>query len=195
MPSHKVKFSALLFALSLPLSVLAEGHEAAKAEGEAGKKEAAVPKDQKEFTEKTTRLNSLATRIEEAEKQFNELVKRKTEEKNNDEKQRILKQMVETTKDRNKAADEYNKLKSDLELRYPNQGAHVDRHYQTQSKKSVEELEGAAGLDELLTHTKKIVEKKFAPFAEEEDAKKKPKGSGATPPPPAEEKKPLRLEK
>jgi len=51
--------------------------------------------------------------------------------------------------------EEYTKVKSDLALKYPNQGVNLNRRYQTQIKKSVEELEGAAGLDELLTRTKK----------------------------------------
>src|ERR1700722_19716618 len=91
-----------------------------------------LPKEQKEFFEKTQRLNSLTTRIEEAEKQFNELVRRKSGEKNSDELQRIIKQMNETSKERNKSVDEYNKVKSDLALRYPNQGEHLNRQYQTQ---------------------------------------------------------------
>jgi hypothetical protein len=137
-------------------------------------------------------INSLTTRIEEAEKQFNELVRAKASEKNPAEKERIIQQLNAVTKDRNKAAEEYNKVRSDLTLRYPNQGEHLNRRYQTQSKKSVEELEGAAGLDELLTRTKKVVEKKFAPFAAAEDEKKpKPK------PVQLQEEKPvkLRLEK
>jgi hypothetical protein len=152
----------------------------------------ALPKDEKQFFEKTQRLNSLTTRIEEAEKQFQELVRRKAAEKDNAEKDRIIKQMNEVTKDRNKSADEYNKVKSDLDLRYPNEGKQLNRRYQTQTKKSVEEMEGVAGLDELLTRTKKVVEKKFAPFAAAED-EKKPKAKIAKP----EDEKPqrLRLEK
>ena len=143
---------------------------AAGAEEEGGAKAAVAPepKDQHEFTQKTSRMNSLATRIEEDEKQFQELVRAKAETKSPEEKQRFIKQMVSVTEDRNKSADEYNKLKGELGLRYPNQGEHSERGYRTQSKKSVEEMEGAAGLDELLTRTKKIIEKKFAPFNKED---------------------------
>ena len=150
-----------------------EGGEA-KTEGGEGEKKGAgpLPREQKEFGEKTQRLNSLSSRIEESEKQFRELVERKSHEKSVDEKQRIIKQLNDVTADRNKSAEEYNKIKSDLSLRYPNQGTHLDRRYQTQPKKSVEELEGSAGLDELLTRTKKVIDRKFAPFAPPEDAKK-----------------------
>lgn len=188
--SLKVIWLPLALVTLISAGVVSAESEEGKAEGE-GKKDAAgpLPKDQREFGEKTQRLNSLSTRIEEAEKQFQELVGRKAHEKNADEKQRIIKQMNEVTADRNKAADEYNKVKSDLNLRYPNQGTHLDRRYQTQSKKSVEELEGAAGLDELLTRTKKIIDKKFAPFADNEATKVNQKQKPTL----SEEEKPARL--
>jgi hypothetical protein len=63
-------------------------------------------------------------------------------------------------------------LKSELDLRYPNRGEHLNKRYETQSKKSVEELESGAGLDELLTRTAKLVKKKFAAFEPPEDKKK-----------------------
>lgn len=148
-----------------------------------------LPKDQKEYYEKAQKLNSLTTRIVEAEKQFNHLVREKSVVKDPVEKQRILKQMVEVTKERNKAADEFNKIKSDLALRYPNQGEHLNRQYQTQSKKSVEELEGVAGLDELLTRTKKIIEKKYAPFEDPNEPPSHPQPKVALP----EAEKPVRL--
>ncbi len=163
-------------------------------EGGEGKKEAVgpQPKEQREFAEKNQKINSLSSRIEESEKQFKELVERKAHEKNAAEKERIIKQMNEVTADRNKAVTEYNKLKTDITLRYPNQGERLDRRYLTQPKKSVEELEGTAGLDELLTRTKKVIEKKFAVFNQA------PEGGKAPPPKPVkaeEEPKRLRLEK
>ncbi len=156
--------------LTLLMAAAAGAEEGAKpeakseSEGESSKVIAPLPKEEKEFYDKTSRLNSLATRISEAEKQFQELVRWKATEKDPAEKQRIIKQMVEVTKERNKSAEEFMKVKSEIELRYPNKGAHLNRRYQTQTKKSLEEMEGAAGLDELLTRTKKIVEKKFATF-------------------------------
>ena len=186
---RSIGVKTLVVTLMLSCGAQVESEEG-KSEDE-GKKEAAgpLPKDQREFGEKTQRLNSLSTRIEEAEKQFQELVGRKAHEKNADEKQRIIKQMNEVTTDRNKAAEEYNRVKSDLNLRYPNQGTHLDRRYQTQSKKSVEELEGAAGLDELLTRTKKMIDKKFAPFAENEASKSTEKKKPTL----REDEKPARL--
>lgn len=186
MRSRKLSFAllgAILFSVSLAFAEEGEGE--AKGDGKA----VAMPKDQKEFFEKTQRLNSLNTRIEEAEKQFRELVQKKSVEKDLAEKEHIIKQMNDVTKDRNKAADEYNKVKTELTLRYPNQGEHLNRHYQTQTKKSVEELEGAAGLDELLTRTKKVIDKKFAPFADPDEPKAAPKAKVAQP----EGEKPQRL--
>jgi hypothetical protein len=189
MRSRKLNLLVALVALAVTTSF-------AHAEEEGGSKSstAPLPKEQKEFFEKTQRLNSLSTRIEEAEKQFLELVRRKSGEKDPSEKDRIIKQMNAVSKDRNKSAEEYNHVKSELELRYPDQGEHLNRRYQTQTKKSVEDLEGAAGLDDLLTRTKKIIEKKFAPFNEAADEKEK-KQAKAKPAPTEEEKPKLRLEK
>jgi hypothetical protein len=187
-----LKLSPLLLALCL--GVAAHSEEEGKAEGDSAKVIPPLPKEQREFFEKTQRLNSLTTRIEEAEKQFLELVRRKATEKDANEKERIIKQMNEVSKDRNKSAEAYNNVKSDLELHYPNQGEHLNRRYQTQTKKSVEELEGAAGLDELLTRTKKVVERKFAPFDDPED-KKQAKAKSQPAAAETEKAEKLRLEK
>ncbi len=185
MQFHKLKFTLLALALGASPLLAEEG---------GGKVIAPLPKEEKEFYEKIARLNTLTTRIEESEKQFMKLVRAKAEEKNPKEKQHIIKQMNEAAADRNKAADEYMKVKGELALRYPNKGAHLNRRYQTQNKKSMEELEGAAGLDEMLTRTKKMVEKKFAPLNEEGDG---PVHAAKSNPATSQDDKPkkLRLEK
>lgn len=152
-----------------------------------------VPKEQKEFVEKSGKLNTLINRITDAEAKFAELVHHKEAASTSAAKQEIIKEMVEVTNQRNKDVEAYNSLKSDLALRYPNQGEKLDRQYRTQTKRSVEELEGGAGLDEMLTSTKKLIEKKYAPFLDEED-----KESGTRTPAHVhdlEEPKRLRLEK
>jgi len=192
-----MRFLKLSFFIYLTASAIAFANEHGGGGGggeEAGPAAPKIPKDQKEFTEKNAKLNSLISRITEAEKQFNELVHHKNAAKTTAEKQTIIHEMVAVTDQRNKDVETYNKLKSDLELRYPNQGEHLNRRYQTQTKRTVEELEGVAGLDELLTRTKKIVEKKFAPFMENE-----PKAEGkknlAHDPGAGDEPKRLKLEK
>ena len=138
---------------------------------------AAVPtsKEQREFYEKSSKLTTLTNRIVESDKRFTELVAKKNHAKTAEAKQLLIKEMVELNGQRNKDVENYNKLKSDLALRYPNQGEHLNRQYKTQSKRSIEDLEEVAGLDELLSRTKKVIEKKFAPFMENE-----PKSSGTT---------------
>lgn len=169
-----LKLSILV--LSFSFTILAGASGGGGGEGEEKKKEgegaASVSKEQKEFFDKSAKLTALTNRIADQEKQFHELVRKKNETKSTTEKQQIIRQMVELTTARNKDVDSYNKVKSDLAYRYPNQGEALQRRYQTQSKRSVEELEGVAGLDELLTRTKKVVEKKFAPFKPEEDEKR-----------------------
>lgn len=193
---NKLKELILIFAISVIPAYLAfaEGHGGGGGGEAEGKPAAAtMSKDEKEFVEKSAKLNTLTTRIVEAEKHFNELVHHKEEAKDSVTKQKIIAEMLEVAKQRNKDAEEYNKVKSDLKLRYPNQGEQLERRYQTQTKRSVEELEGVAGLDELLTRVKKVVEKKFAGFEDKEEKVEKKKQVHHV----AEEDKPkkLRLEK
>lgn len=167
--------------------------EGSAAEGEGQDVNEASSRDQKEFQDKTSKLNTLAVKISEAEKQFVETVHAKEQEKRPEEQQRYIKRLVEIANERNKTAEEYMKIKSELSLRYPNRGEHLNRRYETQSKKSVEELEGAAGLDELLTRTAKMVKKKFISFEERKEERQSPVGEKTS----AHEDKPkrLRLEK
>lgn len=185
---RSLKLSLMLAALLVGPSLFAAGgpDQGAAAAGP-------LPKDQKEYIEKNSKLNTLSNKITESEKQFKELVRLKNEAKSTVAKQTIIHEMVALSNQRNKDVDAYNKLKSELALRYPNQGTHLNRRYQTQQKRSVEELEGVAGLDELLSRTKKVVEKKFAPFMEEEEKSDGKKQLAQEPT--SDEPKRLRLEK
>lgn len=183
--------SRKFFVVTLLIFVCAV-HAEEEGGGEGGaKKGPDIPKEQKEFTEKSAKLQSLSTRIEEAEKKFKDLVREKAESKKPEEKQAIIKEMVEVTDQRNKDVQNFNRIKADLELRYPNRGEALNRRYQTQTKRSIEELEGAAGLDEKLTHVKKVIDKKYAPFMEDEKDTMKP----AVAKPQEPEKPRLKLEK
>jgi len=153
-----------------------------------------LPKDQKEYIEKTGKMTTLTNRIIEHEKNFAATVHAKTIAKNVKEKQRLIGELNAIAKERNKDVDLFNKLKMDVKLRYPNQGIALDRRYSTHQKKSVEELEGVAGLDEMLTRVKKVIDKKYEPFLIEEE---KANNIQPTVAKPDEEGKPkrLRLEK
>lgn len=187
------KLSLVIVLAFAPSALFASGG------GGGGEGEGAAPpmeqmgQDEKEFINKTGKLTTLTNRITETEKRFQELVKKKAVAKTSDEKHPIIREMVEITNQRNKDVEEYNKIRSELNFRYPSQGKQLDRRYHIQNKRSLEELEGVAGLDEMLTRTRKQVERKYAPF-KEPDAKK---GTAAPPIAEREEEKPkpLRLEK
>lgn len=174
-------------------AVLAHANE----HGGGGEAPAAVPRDQKEYGEKTIKLTSLASKLEEAEKHFAAVVHEKEEAPTPEAKFPYLKELVEIAKQRNADVAEYNKLKTDLKLRYPNQGEHLNRHFRAREEHSVEELERTVGagpsLDELLIETKRMIDQKYAPFNPEATARaRKPASVGA----PAAPKAPrLRLER
>lgn len=191
---HFLKLSLIILSFASSLAAANEGGsgEGGGGEGEGAKKEVTISKDQKEFVEKSAKLTTLTNRIADHDKNFQELVHQKALAKTAAQKQEIIEQMNELNSTRNKDIDAFNKVRSELALRYPNRGEQLNRRYETQSKRSVEEMEGVAGLDEMLTRTKKVIEKKFAPFMEDEK-EKETKAKVATP----EEEKPqkLRLEK
>ncbi len=176
--------------LSLSLFLLISSPVFAAGGGEEKPADAApLPKDTKEFIEKSGRLTSLTNRIEEQKRKFSEVVNHKALAKTPAEKQVHIKELITITNEMNKDIEAYNRIKMDLKLRYPNQGEQLERRYQTQSKRTVEEMEGAAGLDELLTRTKKVIDKKYAPFLEEEEQRTQAKPEV----PAGQDEKPKRL--
>lgn len=182
-----------LSALFLMVFTFAFGAEQ-KTEDEEAAVTSMLSDDQREFNEKSSKLSTLNNRINEADRQFRELIRLKALAKTPAEKQEIIRQMVELNEQRNRDVDAYTKLKAELTLRYPHQGENLRRRYHHQSKRSLEEIEGVAGLDELLTRTKRVIDRKFAPF-------KPPEGETAVGAGPGEEtvkpkKRPrIRLEK
>lgn len=137
----------------------------------AGNPTAPLAKDQKEYVDKTSRLNTLTNRIIEHEKRFLEVVRWKAEAKDPAAKKRWINELNHVAAERNKDVEAFNRIRMDVKLRYPNQGVALDRHYDVRQKKSVEQLEGVAGLDELLTRTKKMIDKKYQGFLLEEEKK------------------------
>ncbi|MGE0526684.1 MAG: hypothetical protein AB7G93_12360 [Bdellovibrionales bacterium] len=163
-----IRLSLVVCSFLVPIIAVASGG----GEDKGAEDSTAVSKEQKEFMEKSAKLTTLSNRIADADRQFLEYVRQKEAAKTSEEKQNLIQVMVELNVQRNKDVDAHNKLKADLTYRYPKQGQALNRRYHTQSKKSIEELEGVAGLDELLTSTRKIIQKKFAPFMAEEDKEK-----------------------
>lgn len=167
---------------------------ASRAEEKAADPTAPMPKDQKEYIDKTGRLTSLTNRIEARRKEFAEAVHNKNTASTALEKQRWIHAMNEIHASLNKDIESHQRIKSELKLRYPHQGETIERRYKTQSKKTVEEMEGVAGLDEKLTDVKKVIEKKYEPFRIEEE-KKNPGVALPSPSTPEEKPTRLRLEK
>lgn len=188
MPYTKLKAALVLLSLALAPAAFASGGGGSEESGAATE---APSKEQREFTEKSAKLTTLSNRIEEAEKRFQELVREKAAAHTPEAKQAAIKEMVETANARNKDVEAFNKLKAELTYRYPYQGEKLNRRYGTQRERTAEEMEAAGGLDELLTRTKKVVERKFAPFMQDE-TKPAPKPNVAQP---AEKPARLRLEK
>jgi hypothetical protein len=168
----------------------AVANEEAPPAAEGGTPTGALPKDQKEYIDKTGKLSTLTNRIAEHEKQFQEIVHHKAAAKTQADKMHYIGELNRIAKERNKDVEAFNRIKMDVQLRYPNQGVALERRYSIHQKKSVEELEGTAGLDEMLTRIKKVIDQKFAQFLIEEEQRNKAQPSVVKA---AEEEKPARL--
>lgn len=156
------------------------------AEGENAEKKRTEPSPSEEYTVKTTKLNMLEGRIEETSRQYDSLVKEKAREKDQNRVQELLRQMVDLDKQRNKDRIEFAQVKQELLYKYPAMTEQLNRDYSIKEKDP--DQEGAGGLDELLTRTKKVIQRKFAPFTKDDEELK-----AKTPPP--EKPKRLVLEK
>jgi hypothetical protein len=182
-----IKRSLLIF-LFVALRALA-----AEEGGEGGEKGKEVKKDEKsaakEYVDKTTKMNALQVKMLDSDRDFAKLVEEKEHEHDQIRVQGILRQMVEVSSRRNKDGDEFNHLKQELLYQYPGKSAELNRMYETQTQKSLDDMQSAADLDDLLTRVKKVIERKFAPLMPP-DEKKVIKAE-----PPPEEPKKLKLEK
>ncbi len=198
MPYIKVRLAIWGLSLSFLLAGV-QGHasggggEGAEG-GTEGAPAAAVSKEKKDYTEKSGKLRVLEARILDSEKTFQELIKKKNGAHSSEEKRDIINEMNEVIKVRNDSVDAYEKLRTQIIYRFPDEGDSVRRRYGTQSKRTVEELEGVAGLDEMLTRIKKAVHNKYEPLMPEEE-KSMAKSAQAEKAEAEEKQKALRLEK
>jgi hypothetical protein len=176
-----IKISVCLFCWA----VLA--NEGGEGEGAAVKK-TEEKSSSREYTDRTTKLNTLQSRIAESQKEFDRLVEEKAHEKEPKRLNGIIKEMVENSKKQNVDIADYNRVRQELLYQFPAMSEELNRRYKTQDKKEVTVKEGGASLDELLTHAKKTIDKKFAPI----DSKSQQSEAQL---PQKEESKKLRLEK
>jgi hypothetical protein len=134
-------------------------------EGGAAKSSAEeVSPEEREFTEKTAKLSGLEAKIEELDKALDSLIAEKKHEKNPEKMRLLLKDLVSKTRERNAAVDEHRQLKSYLLYRFPGKGKVIQGKYRDHEKASVDTLEKAGGLKELLRETKTLIDEKYRSF-------------------------------
>lgn len=148
------------------LTLIAGFAFASMARAEEGEKTAKkqAPSSSQEVTKLTTKLNALSVKIQDAQKEFEELVAKKDAETDPEKLSAVLAEMVKVSERRNQDVDEYTQVRQELLYRFPSMGETVNRRYQTQQRKNVKELEANVGIEQLLTRTREIIDEKFAPF-------------------------------
>ena len=130
-----------------------------------------LPPGEQEYYDKTVRLNELEADIIKLEERFNVLVKQKSHTEQRDSMKKIVDEMAQIKRDRDKKTDEYNELTTELKYKFPDKGRAVSRRYAPMEKKSLKQLEKPSKLREDLTRIKRLVDKKYKPFIDEAKAK------------------------
>jgi hypothetical protein len=155
--------------------------------------EVGVSREYLEYSKKEARLNTLKSRIDEANESFARTLERKAHTKVPKRQHEFADRLAEIAKERNQWVTEYTSLRQELKYRYPNKGQDIDKRFVPAKEKTAEELEQSAEIDVLLTTIKRRVDKKYAPFMPKEEETAQP----LIPPTKAEEstKKKLRLVK
>ena len=155
---------ALALAFALPAAFAVEEGGAG---GAAAPEAAGAPKegpDSREYREKNAKIIGLEAQITDLNSQIEKLVEHKRREKNSEKVREMMGELVTLSNDRNKAVAEHRELKKYLIYRYPNLGKTLHQKYGVHEEASVEQLEKSHGLDELLTETKNLIDKKYAPL-------------------------------
>lgn len=178
---------SLFLILATPMISSAAGGEEPKADAA----DSLSAGESREYREKSAKLSGLEVKIKDLNSLLAQLVELKKREKDPEKVRQIMNELVTNTKERNKAAAEHRRLKSHLLYRFPNLGEVIHQKYGIHEDASVEQLEKAQGLNELLDETKSLIQTKYAPILKETEGRKE-----SFPLPPKKvEKKPLRLVK
>lgn len=178
--------AVLIFFTSPGLAEEGGGEEAKNASG-------GISKDSIEYYKKEGRLNSLKTKIEEAEKAFKQNLEAKNLTKDPEEKKRYANALMAIAKERNAFVRELSEIRAELKYRYPNKGEDIDKRFVPKEERTVQQLEDASDLDIKLSEVKEDVDKKYKALMPKEEpvAEQYVPTQSA----PVESKKKLRLEK
>src|SRR4051812_48000164 len=114
-----IKLSIFIFGFISLAAFANEGGEAGGEGGEGGAKKKQEKTAAVEYLQKTTKLNTIQSRIQDSQKEFEHLTEEKEHEKDQKKIQEMLKEMVEVAKRRNKDVTEYNQVRQELLYKYP----------------------------------------------------------------------------
>lgn len=182
-----LKLKILLVAILMSAFSLAEGGEEQKPKSEG------INRGQLEYSNKESRMNSLESKMREAQKRFDEKLGQKKRTTDTARQKELAKELFNIAKERNSFVSEYNDLRQELLYKYPNKGQEIDKRFIPRKHKSVAEMENTSDFDRQLTKAKDEIKEKYKALMPPEEREE-------VPPPPSkdqtpEPKKKLRLEK
>lgn len=159
--------------------------EGAKAEGEAAKGEGGGEKkgegSDREWAKRMSKQAIIEAKIKELKKIIHECIEAKNsghvllDEKG--AKVDLIPKIAEAHKELEKAAEEYETGRNDMEYHFPEKGALIERRYLPIHVQTVEQIEKELGINGELTLTKQALDKKYESLVGEKPAiAPKPKG-------------------
>lgn len=146
------------------------GHEKKEAPKEEGAPAPTTSKEAVEYGKKEARLNTLRSRIDEANKRFKETVEAMNHSRDERARQGMTETLATIDKERKENMKELTALQQELIYQYPSKGKPINRKFKPdESRKEPETEASASGLDAQLTETKRRIDKKYAPLIPKED--------------------------
>ncbi len=152
------------------ISFAEESTEPEKKEGEAGAAPAEAPSSNadKEWAQRTSKLNILDQKIKDETTKLQKLIQAKNSgQKIRDEKNvevDVLGEITKTYKELKTNVDEYVVGKDELRFRFPEEGVVIERRYVPLRLKSLDEIEREIGIDGTLIRLKNKSDKKYEVF-------------------------------
>lgn len=107
------------------------------------------------------KYRTLKTKIVNVETNINQLIIEKSETKDLEKKENMLREITETHKELTKLYGEFDELERELRFRYPEKNNEGDRHYRLFRLRSLQQMEADLGLDGKLDQLRAKVRAKY----------------------------------
>jgi len=117
-----------------------------------------------EYFQKTSKLKTLDTRMEDTKKSIVKMIEEKNETQDENHRKALVEEIKAAHKNMVKDLSEYNKLWLEVEYKYPEKGMDLREKFVMKKEQTIEEIEREGNIDQQLTEVKRNMDKKYAPI-------------------------------